>query len=367
MRQIGSSRSLAEPFDLGGRETTVRASIGIASQAVDGADADELLRRADIAMYAAKSRGGDGHATYEARLYEATVARMEIKADLQGALERGELGVAYQPIVDIGTGAVTGTEALMRWQHPDRGLIPPSDFIPLAEENGLILELGRWILEKACHQTKGWQVEAGRPELTVSVNLSGRQIADGDLVGDVARALAASGLDPSCLTLKITESVLVRDIEATVAAFRELKSLGIRLAIDDFGTDYSSLSICASSPSTSSRSISRSWPVSTRAPTRAPRPLDPQSEHDAPPRNGRRGDRDGRAAVGARVIGREPWSGLPIRSTDELGRSRQPARRRWEGRRRDRALRRGSPADHSAITQARRRSACEPPPTHHAT
>ena len=233
---------LAEPFDLGGRETTVRASIGIASQAVGGADADELLRRADIAMYAAKSRGGDGHATYEARLYEATVARMESKADLQGALERGELGVAYQPIVDIGTGAVTGTEALMRWLHPDRGLIPPSDFIPLAEENGLILELGRWILEKACHQTKAWQLEAGRPELTVSVNLSGRQIADGDLVGDVARALEASGLDPSCLTLEITESVLVRDIEATVAAFRALKSLGIRLAIDDFGTGYSSLS-----------------------------------------------------------------------------------------------------------------------------
>jgi diguanylate cyclase (GGDEF)-like protein/PAS domain S-box-containing protein len=233
---------LAEPFDLDGRQTTVRASIGIASQAVDGADADELLRRADIAMYAAKSRGGDGHATYEARLYEATVTRMETKADLQGALERGELGVAYQPIVDIGSGAVTGTEALMRWLHPDRGLIPPSEFIPLAEENGLILELGRWILETACHQTKAWQVEAGRPDLTVSVNLSGRQISDGDLVGDVARALASSRLDPSCLTLEITESVLVRDIEATVAAFRALKSLGIRLAIDDFGTGYSSLS-----------------------------------------------------------------------------------------------------------------------------
>jgi diguanylate cyclase (GGDEF)-like protein/PAS domain S-box-containing protein len=233
---------LAEPFDLGGRQTTVRASVGIASQAIDGADADELLRRADIAMYAAKSRGGDGHATYEASLSEATVARMESKADLQGALERGELDVAYQPIVDIGSGAVTGTEALMRWQHPDRGLIPPSEFIPLAEENGLILELGRWILEMACRQTKAWQDEAGRADLTVSVNLSGRQIADSDLVGDVARVLASSGLDPACLTLEITESVLVRDIEATVAAFRALKRLGIRLAIDDFGTGYSSLS-----------------------------------------------------------------------------------------------------------------------------
>ena len=233
---------LAEPFQLGERQTTVRASIGIASQAVGDADADELLRRADIAMYAVKSRGGDGVATYEARLYEATVARMEVKADLQGALERGELGVAYQPIVDIASGAVTGTEALMRWQHPHRGLIPPSEFIPLAEENGLILELGRWILEMACRQTKAWHDEAGRPDLTVSVNLSGRQIADGDLVGDVARTLASSRLDPACLTLEITESVLVRDIDATIAAFRALKSLGIRLAIDDFGTGYSSLS-----------------------------------------------------------------------------------------------------------------------------
>ena len=167
---------------------------------------------------------------------------MESKADLQGALERGELDVAYQPIVDMETAEVTGAEALMRWVHPIRGSIPPSDFIPLAEESGLIVELGKWILETACRQARDWQVESGREDLTISVNLSGRQIADPDLVGDVARILATTGLEPACLTLEITETTLVRDVETTIAVFRALKALGVRLAIDDFGTGYSSLS-----------------------------------------------------------------------------------------------------------------------------
>ena len=235
-------QALAEPFDLGGRQTSVRASIGIAIHDVDGGDADELLRRADIAMYAAKSRGGDGHAMYEARLYEATVARMESKADLQGALQRGEIGVAYQPIVDMESGRILGAEALMRWEHPERGSIPPSDFIPLAEESGLIIEFGRWILETACRQTREWQLATGRPDLTISVNLSGREIAEAELVGDVARILATTSLEPKCLTLEITETTLVRDVDTTIAAFRALKALGVRLAIDDFGTGYSSLS-----------------------------------------------------------------------------------------------------------------------------
>jgi EAL domain-containing protein (putative c-di-GMP-specific phosphodiesterase class I) len=193
-------------------------------------------------MYAAKAQGGECHVTYEAELYDATVARMELKADLQGALERGELHVAYQPIVDIETAAISGSEALMRWTHPVRGVVPPSEFIPLAEENGLILDLGRWILETACRHTRTWQQESGWSDLTVSVNLSGRQITDPNLVSDVARVLATSGLDPHCLTLEITETVLIQDVEATIAAFRALKALGIRLAIDDFGTGYSSLS-----------------------------------------------------------------------------------------------------------------------------
>jgi diguanylate cyclase (GGDEF)-like protein/PAS domain S-box-containing protein len=234
--------TLAPAFGLGDHEVLVRASIGIAIQSGDDTDADELLRRADIAMYAAKARGGDGHVIYEAELYDATVARMELKADLRGALARGELRVVYQPIVDIDSGAIIGTEALMRWDHPARGPIPPVEFIPLAEEGGLILELGRWILDTACRQTRAWQDETGRPNLTICVNLSGRQIVDAGLVRDVERVLAASRLDPHSLTLEITESVLVQEVEASVSVFRALKALGIRLAIDDFGTGYSSLS-----------------------------------------------------------------------------------------------------------------------------
>ena len=233
--------AIARPFRIGDRDVAARASIGIAIQTADGGDADELLRRADIAMYAAKARGGQCHVTYEAQLYGATVARMELKADLRGALERGELHVAYQPVVDLESGAITGCEALMRWEHPQRGAVPPVQFIPLAEESGLILDLGRWIIETACHQTKAWQDELD-VDLTVSVNVSGRQMADPAFVADVALILARTSLDPRSLTLEITETVLIQDVEATVAAFRALKGLGIRLAIDDFGTGYSSLS-----------------------------------------------------------------------------------------------------------------------------
>jgi EAL domain-containing protein (putative c-di-GMP-specific phosphodiesterase class I) len=233
---------VAKPFDLGERQVAARASIGIAIRMADGADADELLRRADIAMYAAKARGGNCQVTYEPHLYDATVARMELKADLRLALERGELHVAYQPIVELESGAITGSEALMRWSHPERGQIPPTEFIPLAEESGLILDLGRWILETACRQARTWQEETGRTELTISVNVSGRQMADQDLVDDVRRILTLSGLDPRCLTLEITESVLVLDVDQTVATLRALKAIGVRIAIDDFGTGYSSLS-----------------------------------------------------------------------------------------------------------------------------
>ncbi len=234
--------ALTPAFELGDRQIAVRVSIGIAVQASDGADADELLRRADIAMYAAKAGGGNRHVTYEPQLYDATVARMELKADLRGALERGELHVAYQPIVDLESAAIIGSEALMRWNHPAHGEVAPMDFIPLAEESDLILDIGRWILETACRQTREWQETAGREDLTISVNLSGRQILDPHLAADVARALAESGLPPRDLTLEMTESVLVQDVAATVDTLRALKALGVRLAIDDFGTGYSSLS-----------------------------------------------------------------------------------------------------------------------------
>ena len=243
--QVAANRILGRLATLmadGRRDVHARASIGIAMQALDGADAEELLRQADIAMYAAKAQGGDRHVTYEPVLYDATVDRMELKADLRGALERGELHVAYQPIVDLTTGSIVGTEALMRWAHPDRGVVPPIDFIPLAEESGQILGLGRWILETACRDTRAWQKLRGQAELTVSVNLSGRQIADPNLVLNVQEVLAATGLEPHRLVLEITESVLVQDSDESMTALRALKALGVRLAIDDFGTGYSSLS-----------------------------------------------------------------------------------------------------------------------------
>ncbi len=233
--------SLAAPFHVDGVEIAVRGSIGIGiGSAVE--DGDELLRRADIAMYAAKARGGDCHVTYEAELYDSTISRMELKADLRGALARGELHVEYQPIVDIETAAILGTEALLRWEHPTRGPIAPLDFISLAEDGGLILEMGRFVLDTACRQTRAWQVASGRDDLSISVNLSGRQIADPNLVVSVAEVLASSRLDARALTLEITESVLVEDVGQTVAVMRALKALGISLAIDDFGTGFSSLS-----------------------------------------------------------------------------------------------------------------------------
>jgi diguanylate cyclase (GGDEF)-like protein/PAS domain S-box-containing protein len=233
---------LGDVITIDDREISTKASVGIAVQATSGVTAEELVRRADIAMYAAKARGGGCHATYEPSLYDATVARMELKADLRGALERGEIHIAYQPIVDLASGEIEGTEALLRWAHPRRGAVPPLEFIPIAEETGMIHALGRWVLESAVTQTLAWQAASGRGDLTVSVNLSGRQIADPGLPAEVGRILTDTRFDPSGLVLEITESVLVGDDAETMATLRSLKALGVRLAIDDFGTGYSSLS-----------------------------------------------------------------------------------------------------------------------------
>jgi diguanylate cyclase (GGDEF)-like protein len=239
---------LSAVITLDEREVTAKASVGIAVQATAGVTAEELVRRADIAMYAAKARGGGCHATYEPSLYDATLARMELKADLRGALERGEMHIAFQPIVDLASEALVGTEALIRWAHPRRGPVAPLDFIPIAEENGIIRSLGRWVLESAVVQTRAWQAASGRSDLTVSVNLSGRQIADPALPADVARILTDTGFDPRALILEITESVLVGDDVETMSTLHALKALGVRLAIDDFGTGYSSLSYLGKFP-----------------------------------------------------------------------------------------------------------------------
>ena len=233
--------ALRAPFMLEGHEVLVRASLGVAVAEPEQRRADELLRNADMAMYLAKANGKGRCERYEPSLHRTLVERFELIGDLRQALERDQFVVHYQPIVTLTTGEITGLEALVRWRHPDRGIIPPAAFIPLAEETGLIIPIGRWVLEQACQQARQWQQAASR-RLSISVNLSVRQFQDPGLVDDVARALHHADLDPGSLVLEITESLLMHDTDATITKLGELKALGVRLAIDDFGTGYSSLS-----------------------------------------------------------------------------------------------------------------------------
>ena len=231
--------ALGEPFSVLGREVFVSASIGIA---YGQNDAQDLLRNADVAMYRAKRSGEAGaYATFEPSMHAAVVERLEIEADLRRAIERDELVLHYQPIIELASGRVVGLEALLRWAHPRRGLVMPFEFIPLAEETRLIVDLGRWVLHEACRQAAQWHVDPrmGRP--WVSVNLSGLQLLDGSLDAEVAAALAASTLAPESLMLEITETVLVQDVGTAVARLENLRALGVSIAIDDFGTGYSSL------------------------------------------------------------------------------------------------------------------------------
>ncbi|HEY3238272.1 MAG TPA: EAL domain-containing protein [Acidimicrobiia bacterium] len=236
------SRGLAAPFGVGGREVQARASIGIATGAPGKRAADELLRDADLAMYMAKRQGKGGHAVFEAAMHTAVLERLELEADLSRALAGGEIVVYYQPIVRLADASLVGMEALVRWNRPGHGLVPPAGFIPAAEETGLILEIGRWVLEEACRQVAAWQADhAVSPPLQLSVNLSARQLQEPGLVAEVEEALRQSGLDPNRLVLEITESMLVKEPETAAERLRSLKRLGLRLAIDDFGTGYSSL------------------------------------------------------------------------------------------------------------------------------
>ena len=233
--------ALTAPFDLAGREVVVRASIGIASAwPGDTASAEELLRNADVAMYAAKAAGHGGHAHFQDHMHTAAVARLEVESELRVALTAGQLELYYQPIVQLPGRQVVGAEGLIRWHHPVRGLVMPGEFIPVAEQTGLIDEIGAWVIEKACRQLARWQ-EAGGPQ-EVAVNVSARQLTSPHFVPMVCRCLAASGASPAGLTLEITESVLMADADAARLALEELRSVGVRVAIDDFGTGYSSLS-----------------------------------------------------------------------------------------------------------------------------
>jgi EAL domain-containing protein (putative c-di-GMP-specific phosphodiesterase class I) len=193
-------------------------------------------------MYQAKSLGKGRVQLFEPEMRNVAVRRAEFLTELRGALERGEFRVAYQPIVELSTGRVEGLEALVRWQHPERGVVMPGEFIGLAEETGLIVPMGRVVLMQACRDVAGWQASLGRPDLQLHVNVSPRQVQDDRLAGDVAAALRTSGLPAASLTLEITENLLLGDVDEARRRLEQLKALGIRLAVDDFGTGYSSLS-----------------------------------------------------------------------------------------------------------------------------
>jgi len=244
--------ALSEPFSgIGGADEQVRitASVGIAMGAAGQHDAAELLRHADVAMYAAKEAGKGRSAVFAPDMDSAIIGQLQLKAELARAVERGEFTVHYQPTVELATGRLAGVEALVRWQHPERGLVPPLDFIPLAEQTGLIVPIGRFVLREACRQMSAWHRDySTRPPMTVSVNLSARELDEPGLVGWVQEALEEAQLDPAHLVLEITESLLLVDLPTTVGTLLELRALGVRLAVDDFGTGYSSLAYLENLP-----------------------------------------------------------------------------------------------------------------------
>ncbi len=234
---------LRAPFPMGGREWFISASLGIALGRAGRETAGELLREAEIAMVRAKSDPSRRYALFEPSMSDQTMDRIDMENDLRRALERGELRVHYQPLVDLASDRIVGFEALVRWQHPVRGLVPPLAFIPLAEETGLIVPLGRWVLETACRQAVRWHAaRQGRPRLLMSVNLSARQFDQPDLVDQVDAILTETGMDPTLLELEITESVVMDQSEAGIRTLNRLRDMGVRLVLDDFGTGYSSLS-----------------------------------------------------------------------------------------------------------------------------
>jgi diguanylate cyclase (GGDEF)-like protein/PAS domain S-box-containing protein len=233
---------VGQPVTLEGREIVPTCSIGIALSTPGRDRPDTLLRNADLAMYSAKAGGKGRFRVFDPSMNDGALERLELEGDLRHALERGEFRVVYQPIMGLASGRLGEVEALVRWDHPRRGLISPADFIPLAEETGLIVPIGQWVLEESCRRARAWQdAHQTEPQVVISVNLSARQFLQADLVERVDQTLRATGLDPTCLKLEITESVLMQDMEGTIAKLWALKRLGVKLAIDDFGTGYSSL------------------------------------------------------------------------------------------------------------------------------
>jgi diguanylate cyclase (GGDEF)-like protein len=236
------AQAVAEPVSIARGDVVVTASVGIAISRSTSDRADGLLRDADAALYRAKAKGGARHELFDEAMHTSAVVRLLTERALRRAIDHDELRVWYQPQIDIATRETVAVEALVRWQHPVRGIVGPNEFIDVAEETGLIVPIGAWVLDQACAQTAAWRgpTSLGRPR-TVSVNLSARQLARPDLPERIAAILRERGTDPETVCLEITESVLLDDLDSTADAVRALKDLGLRLAIDDFGTGYSSL------------------------------------------------------------------------------------------------------------------------------
>jgi diguanylate cyclase (GGDEF)-like protein len=229
------------PLDIMEHECRVTASVGIATYPEDARDAPSLLKHADMAMYLAKEEGKNNYQFYSAHTSPMAVEHLVLESHLNHALEQNEFTVQYQPRVDLRTGVVSGAEALLRWWNPELGTVSPAQFIPLAEDTGLIVPIGRWILRAACRQNVAWH-RSGLPRMIIAVNLSPRQFKDPALLDDIAAALEETGLSPQLLELEITESMIMHDVDRAVERAAAIKDLGVRLAIDDFGTGYSSLS-----------------------------------------------------------------------------------------------------------------------------
>jgi predicted signal transduction protein with EAL and GGDEF domain len=234
---------LIQPYYIGGQEVFTTASIGITLSTTGYESAETILRDADTAMYRAKQNGKARYELFDKQMHADAFAMLRLESDLRRALDRDELVVFYQPIVSLKDEKISGFEALVRWQHPQRGLIPPADFIPIAEDTGLIIDIGQKVLREACRQMREWQCEGlVDTSVTMSVNLSNKQFTSLKLEQQVARILEQTDLDPNCLNLEVTETVVTENAESACVTLRQLRALGIHLSIDDFGTGYSSLS-----------------------------------------------------------------------------------------------------------------------------